>query len=66
MVRNFVVQGGCQFYVVANRQDLPKLDNHYADCGKVIKGMEVVEATVSPCPRTPRISRSCPSRCAST
>jgi len=41
------LSAGCQFYIVANRQGLPKLDNHYTVYGKVIKGMDVVEAIVS-------------------
>src|SRR6185312_2169234 len=40
------LSAGCQFYIVANRQGLPKLDNHYTVYGKVIKGMDVVEAIV--------------------
>jgi peptidyl-prolyl cis-trans isomerase B (cyclophilin B) len=38
---------GCQFYIVANRQGIPRLDGHYTVYGQVFKGMEVVEAIVS-------------------
>ncbi len=38
---------GCQFYIVANKQGLPRLDNHYTVYGQVFKGMDVVEAIVS-------------------
>jgi peptidyl-prolyl cis-trans isomerase B (cyclophilin B) len=38
---------GCQFYIVANRQGLPRLDGHYTVYGQVFQGMEVVEAIVS-------------------
>jgi peptidyl-prolyl cis-trans isomerase B (cyclophilin B) len=41
------LSAGCQFYIVANKQGLPKLDNHYTVYGKVIRGMDVVEAIVS-------------------
>src|SRR6185312_16916986 len=41
------LSAGCQFYIVANKQGLPKLDNHYTVYGQVIKGMDVVEKIVS-------------------
>ena len=41
------LSAGCQFYIVANKQGLPKLDNHYTVYGQVFKGMDVVEAIVS-------------------
>jgi peptidyl-prolyl cis-trans isomerase B (cyclophilin B) len=41
------LSAGCQFYIVANKDGLPKLDNHYTVYGQVFKGMEVVEAIVS-------------------
>ena len=41
------LSAGCQFYIVANKQGLPRLDNHYTVYGKVFKGMDVVEAIVS-------------------
>jgi len=41
------LSAGCQFYIVANKDGLPKLDNHYTVYGQVFKGMDVVEAIVS-------------------
>jgi|SRR5579863_425242 peptidyl-prolyl cis-trans isomerase B (cyclophilin B) len=41
------LSAGCQFYIVANKQGLPKLDNHYTVYGQVFKGMDVVESIVS-------------------
>lgn len=41
------LSAGCQFYIVANKHGLPKLDNHYTVYGQVLKGMDVVEAIVS-------------------
>jgi peptidyl-prolyl cis-trans isomerase B (cyclophilin B) len=41
------LSAGCQFYIVANKQGLPRLDGHYTVYGQVIKGMDVVEAIVS-------------------
>jgi peptidyl-prolyl cis-trans isomerase B (cyclophilin B) len=41
------LSAGCQFYIVANRQGIPRLDNHYTVYGQVFKGMDVVEAIVS-------------------
>jgi peptidyl-prolyl cis-trans isomerase B (cyclophilin B) len=38
---------GCQFYIVANKKGLARLDNHYTVYGQVIKGMDVVEKIVS-------------------
>lgn len=38
---------GCQFYIVANKQGVARLDNHYTVFGQVFKGMDVVEAIVS-------------------
>lgn len=38
---------GCQFYIVQNKKGLPKLDGKYTVFGKVVKGMEVVDAIVS-------------------
>jgi peptidyl-prolyl cis-trans isomerase B (cyclophilin B) len=38
---------GCQLYIVANKQGLARLDNHYTVFGQVFKGMDVVEAIVS-------------------
>jgi peptidyl-prolyl cis-trans isomerase B (cyclophilin B) len=41
------LSAGCQFYIVANKQGLPKLDHHYTVYGQVFKGMDVVERIVS-------------------
>jgi peptidyl-prolyl cis-trans isomerase B (cyclophilin B) len=41
------LSAGCQFYIVANKQGIPRLDGHYTVYGQVIKGMDVVEAIVS-------------------
>jgi peptidyl-prolyl cis-trans isomerase B (cyclophilin B) len=41
------LSAGCQFYIVANKQGIPRLDGHYTVYGKVFKGMDVVEAIVS-------------------
>lgn len=41
------LSAGCQFYIVANKDGLPRLDNHYTVYGHVIKGMDVVEKIVS-------------------
>jgi peptidyl-prolyl cis-trans isomerase B (cyclophilin B) len=41
------LSAGCQFYIVANKQGLPRLDTHYTVFGQVFKGMDVVEAIVS-------------------
>jgi peptidyl-prolyl cis-trans isomerase B (cyclophilin B) len=41
------LSAGCQFYIVANKAGLPRLDNHYTVYGQVFKGMDVVEAIVS-------------------
>lgn len=41
------LSAGCQFYIVANKDGLPKLDNHYTVYGQVFKGMDVVEKIVS-------------------
>jgi peptidyl-prolyl cis-trans isomerase B (cyclophilin B) len=38
---------GCQFYIVANKDGLARLDNHFTVFGQVFKGMDVVEAIVS-------------------
>lgn len=40
------LSAGCQFYIVANKDGLPKLDNHYTVYGQVFKGMDVVEKIV--------------------
>lgn len=41
------LSAGCQFYIVANKAGLPRLDDHYTVYGQVFKGMDVVEAIVS-------------------
>lgn len=38
---------GCQFYIVQNKNGLPKLDGKYTVFGQVFKGMDVVDALVS-------------------
>lgn len=53
------LSAGCQFYIVVNKQGLPRLDGHYTVYGQVFKGMDVAEAIVSVptdsanAPRTP-------------
>lgn len=41
------LSAGCQFYIVANKRGLARLDDHYTVYGQVFKGMDVVEAIVS-------------------
>jgi len=41
------LSAGCQFYIVANRNGLKRLDGNYTVYGQVIKGMDVVEAIVA-------------------
>jgi len=41
------LSAGCQFYIVANRDGLKRLDGNYVVYGQVFKGMDVVEAIVS-------------------
>jgi peptidyl-prolyl cis-trans isomerase B (cyclophilin B) len=41
------LSAGCQFYIVANKQGLPRLDGNYTVFGQVFKGMDVVEKIVS-------------------
>ena len=41
------LSAGCQFYIVANKDGLPRLDGNYTVYGQVIEGMDVVEAIVS-------------------
>lgn len=41
------LSAGCQFYIVANKQGLPRLDDHYTVYGQVFSGMDVVERIVS-------------------
>lgn len=37
----------CQFYIVQNKEGLHRLDGEYTVFGKIIKGMEVVDAIVN-------------------
>lgn len=41
------LSAGCQFYIVANKDGLKRLDGNYTVYGQVFRGMEVVEAIVS-------------------
>lgn len=41
------LSAGCQLYIVANKNGLPRLDGNYTVYGQVIKGMDVVETIVS-------------------
>ena len=37
----------CQFYIVQNRNGIPRLDQNYTIFGKVIKGMDVIDEIVN-------------------
>lgn len=41
------LSAGCQFYIVANQNGIPRLNNNYTVYGQVFKGMDVVEKIVS-------------------
>ncbi len=41
------LSAGCQFYIVANKDGIKRLDGNYVVYGLVIKGMDVVEKIVS-------------------
>lgn len=41
------LSAGCQFYIVANKAGLKRLDGNYTVYGQVFEGMDVVEAIVS-------------------
>ena len=41
------ISAGCQFYIVQNKQGLPRLDDNYTVFGFVFKGMDVVDNIVS-------------------
>lgn len=41
------LSAGCQFYIVVNKDGLKRLDGNYVIYGRVIKGMDVVEAIVA-------------------
>jgi peptidyl-prolyl cis-trans isomerase B (cyclophilin B) len=40
------LSAGCQFYIVANKDGIKRLDGNYTVYGQVIKGMDVVEIIV--------------------
>jgi peptidyl-prolyl cis-trans isomerase B (cyclophilin B) len=42
-----MLSAGCQFYVVQNKEGLPRLDNKFTVYGHVFQGMDVVDAIVS-------------------
>ena len=41
------LSAGCQFYIVTNKDGIPRLDNHYTIYGQVFKGMDIVEKIVA-------------------
>ena len=41
------LSAGCQFYIVQNKNGLPRLDNNYTVFGQVFKGMELIDALVA-------------------
>ena len=41
------LSAGCQFYIVQNKNGLPRLDGDYTIFGQVFNGMDVVDAIVS-------------------
>jgi peptidyl-prolyl cis-trans isomerase B (cyclophilin B) len=41
-----MLSAGCQFYIVQNKEGLPRLNDKYTVFGFVIKGMDVVDAIV--------------------
>ncbi|HWA56710.1 MAG TPA: peptidylprolyl isomerase [Gemmatimonadales bacterium] len=41
------LSAGCQFYIVANKNGLKRLDGNYTVYGQVFKGMDVVERIVA-------------------
>jgi peptidyl-prolyl cis-trans isomerase B (cyclophilin B) len=41
------LSAGCQFYIVANKEGLKRLDGNYTVYGQVFNGMDVVEAIVA-------------------
>jgi peptidyl-prolyl cis-trans isomerase B (cyclophilin B) len=41
-----MLSAGCQFYVVQNKNGLPRLDNKYTVYGYVFEGMDVIDAMV--------------------
>ncbi len=42
-----MLSAGCQFYIVQNKQGLPRLNDKYTVFGYVFKGMDVVDQIVS-------------------
>lgn len=50
------LSAGCQFYIVANKDGLKRLDGNYVVYGQVFKGMDVVERIVA----SPRDSTDTP------
>lgn len=42
-----MLSAGCQFYVVQNKDGLPRLDNKFTVYGHVFQGMDVIDAIVS-------------------
>lgn len=42
-----MLSAGCQFYIVQNKQGLPKLDDKYTVFGQVFKGMDIIDQIVS-------------------
>ncbi|MDH4091267.1 MAG: peptidylprolyl isomerase [Cyclobacteriaceae bacterium] len=38
------LSAGCQFYIVHNKEGIPRLDGNYVIFGQVFKGLEVLEA----------------------
>lgn len=41
------LSAGCQFYIVQNKNGLPRLDNNYTVFGQVFKGMELIDGIVA-------------------
>lgn len=42
-----MLSAGCQFYIVQNKNGLPRLDDKFTVFGQVFKGMDVVDAIVA-------------------
>ncbi len=42
-----MLSAGCQFYIVQNKNGLPRLDNKYTVYGQVFAGMDVIDAIVT-------------------
>jgi peptidyl-prolyl cis-trans isomerase B (cyclophilin B) len=41
------LSSACQFYIVQNKDGIPRLDNNYTVFGQVFKGMDIVDSIVS-------------------